>query len=141
MQMMEKIENMLGSKPITLDGGVTITRQPTTRQSNRVMIQFSNGRKRVVHYRCNGDMIRFWSVCVASHLARNLNNGWLAEQLLARNRVVDVVGFTLAPKGGIEAEFAQRATTLQRDELLFYLILIAREADRFAEYVTQKDRE
>ena len=63
----------------------------------------------------------------------------LAREILMRNRFTSVVAFGFGKRDCVEAWIRQRASTLQAEELIFYVGQLAREADRFEYLLTGKD--
>ena len=55
------------------------------------------------------------------------------------NRSTDVVTFRFDRRGGLEGYIEQRAETVSPEELHFYLVCLAREADRLEFLLTGQD--
>lgn len=104
-----------------------------------VTIGFANGRKQGIKYELNGEFLRFRSTILTPAAASALGLERLAAELLERNRDTDVVAFGFSAKGHVEAWIDQRASTLQADELRFYLVALATEADRLEYLLTGRD--
>lgn len=133
---MPTIRGMLGGRRVKLDDTLIATWEPST-----ITIEFADGRKQVVRYREEGEFYIFRSRVVTSRIAWQFDEGRLACDILRRNRAVDAVAFIRARNGDVEGRIVQRIATLQREELLFFLKTLAREADRFEMYLTGRDRE
>ena len=132
---MSKIKALLGGTRTRLAGDLT-----AYWEQGKVTVEFRNGRKQVVRYRSDGEFYSFRSIVIGAAVARDFSEERLAREILTRNRSVDVVGFVRTPDGKVEGRVDQREATLQREELLYYLATLAREADRFEQYLTGKDR-
>ena len=108
-------------------------------RKGRVDVSFSNGRGQAIRYKQRDGLWVFTSRVARPSTVRKHGEGRLARRILERNRVTEIVGFRLTRAGGIEAFFRHRADTLQREELVFFLGVLAREADRFEYLLTGRD--
>lgn len=130
---MPQIRSLLGAARSTYEH-VTIAWEPGV-----VTVQFPSGRGQVLRYAALGEMLRFRTTVLKPAAARELGLEQLAEDLVDRNRETPVVAFGFSTKGHVEAWIDQRASTLQADELRFYLLTLAAEADRLEYLLTGRD--
>jgi hypothetical protein len=128
-----RIKSLLGAKTTRVAGGLTFRWEPGI-----VTVEFINGRRQVISYRLEGDSYIFTSRVVRRATAERIGLERIAREILLRNRLSDVVIFRLSD-AGVEGRIEQRASTLQSEEVSFYLGLLAREADRFEYLLTGRD--
>ena len=131
---MPAIRSLLGGKKVALAPDLR-----ATWRKGRVDVSFSNGRGQAITYKLRGELYLFTSRVARPSTVKKYGAGPLARRILERNRVTEIVGFRLTNAGGIEAFFRHRADTLQREELVFFLAVLAREADRFEYLLTGQD--
>jgi len=130
---MSQIRALLGAVTSSYEG-VELAWSPGT-----VTARFRSGRSQAVTYKLNGELVRFQSTVLKPAAARALDQEKLAADLLERNRDTELVAFGFSSGGHVEAWIDQRASTLQADELRFYLVALAVEADRLEYLLTGKD--
>jgi hypothetical protein len=102
-------------------------------------VVFRNGRSHRVQYRHKGDHYTFRATVATPRVVNEIGYPRLAREVLLRNRVAECVGFRITPEGRLEALIQQRASTLDREELLYYACQLAREADRLEYLLTGRD--
>jgi hypothetical protein len=130
---MPKIRKLLGGK-LTRQSGVRLRWEP-----GAVTVEFANNRRQTVAYCFDEPFYAFSSRIVRADVVEQVGRERVAQELLLRNRHIDVVAFRFDAQGGVEAFVEQRAARLQGDELRFYLLQLAREADRLEFLLTGRD--
>ena len=131
---MSQIKVLLGGNPTKNPDGLTYRWEPGS-----ISVEFPNGRRQLIEYRLAGDFYIFTSRVARRSVVERVGRERIAREILLRNRVTDVVAFRFSNTGSVEGRIEQRATTLQAEELRFYLGLLAREADRFEYLLTGHD--
>ena len=131
---MAQIRDLLGGKRTEGSSGLIFRWEPAS-----VTVEFLNGRRQLIEYRLEGENYIFTSKIARRAVVGRIGRERVAREILLRNRVSDVVSFILNDAGAIEGRIYQRASTLQARELVFYLGLLAREADRFEYLLTGSD--
>ncbi len=132
---MPLIRKLLGKRSVSLPDGLRIQWSPRL-----ITVSFPNDRHQKIHYALKGVRYHFTSRVVPPRVVKELGLGRVSKELLLRNRVTEVVTFGLGPRQGVDAWIIQRADTMQREELLYYVALLAREADRLEFLFTGRDR-
>ena len=84
------------------------------------------------------DLVQVPGDATEGHL-RHLSWKEISREILLRNRLTQVVAFGVRNWYAVEAWVEQRASTLRREKLKFYVAHLAREADRFEFLLTGKD--
>ncbi len=131
---MPQIKALLGGAKTKLSGGLNLFWEPGV-----IDVEFPNGRRQRVDYQLREDQYIFSSRVATAGSLYNISWGELAREILMRNRFTSVVAFGLGKRDCVEAWIRQRASTLQAEELKFYVGQLAREADRFEYLLTGKD--
>ena len=131
---MPMVKRLLGKKKTHRDG---LTFEWTR---GNIQVSFTNGRHQAVRYCEQGDTLVFTSKIAPAKTVRKLGEEIVTEELLLRNRVTEVVTFGFGPRNCVEASIVQKLSTLQQEELYFYVGLLAREADRLEYVLTGGDR-
>ena len=131
---MPQIKSLLGGARTKLSEGLSLHWQPGV-----IQVEFPNGRKQGIQYQLEGDHYLLTSQVATPGSLRNISWEDLSREILLRNRVTSVVAFGFGKRDTVEAWIRQRASTLQSEELKFYVALLAREADRFEYLLTGKD--
>ena len=131
---MPQIRALLGGAKTELAGGLTLFWE-----SGVIDVEFPNGRRQKVQYQLREDQYIFSSRVATAGSLFNISWGELAREILMRNRFTSVVAFGLGKRDCVEPWIRQRASTLQAEELKFYVGQFAREADRFEYLLTGKD--
>lgn len=108
-----------------------------------VTVQWPNsGRGHDVRFQQDSakDTLTLWALVARAAQIRHITDGDLAKILLAQNRAARVVAFRReGRRGSVEASVVCRASTLSIKELGFYLLILAREADRLEHLLTGED--
>jgi len=130
-----RIRELLGERRVSLPDGVEIQWSP-----GLITVSFRNDRHQNIRYVLKGVRYHFTSRVAPPRAVKKLGLGRVSKELLLRNRVTEVVTFGLGPRQGVDAWIIQRADTMQREELLYYVVLLAREADRLEFLFTGRDR-
>lgn len=81
------------------------------------------------------------SVVIGQARVAGLGRAELLPRLWERNRVTNVVAFTLDKRGRLIGQIEQIAETLDLDELATYLHWLARECDGLEYLLTGQDKE
>ena len=131
---MDNIRNLLGADKVQTHDGLTLLWE-----EGRITVEFRNERSHKVQYRLSGDQYTFRSAVATARVVDEVGHTRVAREILLRNRVAECVGFRLTPRGRLEALVRQRASTLHRDELIYYVCQLAREADRLEYLLTGRD--
>lgn len=111
-------------------------------ESGRLQVTFPSGRTQRIRYEERNAAIRLATV-VAYHSdleANGLDTESVAHLVLRRNRETRVVAFGLGRDQRIVAWVTTPREHLQARELVYYVITLAREADRFEYLLTRSDR-
>lgn len=132
---MPRIRELLGERRVSLPDGLVVHWSP-----GLITVSFRNDRQQKIRYAERDARYHFTSRVAPPRAVKKLGLGRVSKELLLRNRVTEVVTFGLGAKNGVEAWIIQRAATLQREELLYYVVLLAREADRLEFLLTGRDR-
>ena len=132
---MPRIRKLLGKPSLSLPDGLRIQWSPRL-----ITVFFPNDRHQRIRYALKDVRYHFTSRVAPPRVVKKLGLGRVSKELLLRNRVTEVVTFGLGPRQGIDAWIIQRADTMQREELLYYVVLLAREADRLEFLFTGRDR-
>jgi hypothetical protein len=130
-----RIRELLGERSVSVPDGPEIQWSPGV-----ITVAFRNDRRQRIRYELKGVRYHFTSRVAPPRAVKKLGLGRVAKELLLRNRVTEVVTFGLGPRHGVDAWIIQRAATMQREELLYYVVLLAREADRLEFLFTGRDR-
>ena len=109
-------------------------------QDGEALVSFPDGRMQTIYVRRAGDSYLLTSRVIGSTKVANMEPTDLACQIWSRNRVTDVVEFTLDESGRLIGRIEQVAETLNRNELEFYLIALAQECDRLEYLLTGRDQ-
>lgn len=95
------------------------------------VITFPDGRGQTILFHSEGDRYVLTSVVIGSRRVSNLGRSRLLPLIWERNHETNVVGFNLDRRGRVIGRIEQVTKTVDRDELHYYLELLARECDRF----------
>jgi hypothetical protein len=131
---MPQIKALLGGKLTGDSEGLVYRWEPGV-----VWVEFLNGRRQMIRYDLDDGIYIFTSRVAGPSAVERVGRERIAEEILLRNRVADVVSFRFSRAGGVEGRIEQRVDTLQAEELRFYLGLLAQEADRFEYLITGHD--
>ena len=130
---MDPIRRLLGSAVDERDGLVMHW------SPGRIDVEFANGRHQSIRYHLEDGHYTFSSTVATEQVVSDIGKRKVARRILLRNRTIEVVGFRITKPGLLEAWIDQRAETLQRDELFYYVMQLAREADRLEFLLTGDD--
>jgi hypothetical protein len=97
-------------------------------------IVFPNERRQRVAVEHQGERYVLTSVVLKSRQVEEIGRTEVLIRLWQRNRETSVVAFSLDKWGQLVGQIEQLAETIDSEELVFYLKLLARECDQF-EYV------
>lgn len=130
------IRKLLGGKVVEVEG------HRIEWEAGRLHVTFPGGRTQGVRYQERDGTVRLTSnVAYRSELdLLGLSDEQLAHDVLRRNRETRVVTFGFGKDRRIEAWVTTPYEHLQKQELLYYLVTLAREADRFEYLLTRGDR-
>lgn len=104
-------------------------------------VEFGGGRRQSVRYKIHDGVVELISTaCTRATTEEYWDDYELGRQLLEWNRRPGTAGFRVTRQERIEAWSAHRLETLQRRELEFYVVAVARAADRAELVLTGKDR-
>lgn len=108
----------------------------------KLVVTFPGGRMQQVSYQVEGGRVRLATTVLSPREVRRLKakSDEIAHLILRRNRATRMVAFGLGRSDAIEAWIVTPHETLQRAELLHYLIALAREGDRFEFLLGRHDR-
>jgi hypothetical protein len=105
-----------------------------------ILVKFGNGRhQRVKVSRKRKDRYVMTSIVLKQKQVDEIGRTRILPRLWQRNRSVNVVTFSLSRKGDLIGQIEQVAETIDADELVFYVELLARECDQFEYLLTGKD--
>lgn len=111
-------------------------------ESGRLQVAFPSGRTQRIRYEERNAAVRLVTVVAyrADLEANGLDTESVAHLILRRNRETRVVAFGLGRDLRIEAWVSTPKEHLQARELVYYVMTLAREADRFEYLLTRSDR-
>jgi len=130
------LRKLMGAK-VTEVGGHRIEWSP-----GKLLVIFPSGRTQWVRYEERNGTVRLVSnVAYRSETsALGLSDEQLAHDILRRNRETRVVAFGFGKDRRVEAWVTTPREQLEKRELLYYLVTLAREADRYEYLLTRGDR-
>lgn len=130
------IRRLLGGRVVEVEG------HRIEWESGKLRVTFPSGRTQWVRYQERDGTVRLTSnVAYRSELdPLGLDDEQLAHDILRRNRETRVVTFGFGRDRRVEAWVTTPREHLQTKELLFYLVTLAREADRYEYLLTRSDR-
>lgn len=131
---MSQVKALLGGRRTTYDGGLVLHWSP-----GEIRAVFRNGRSQGVRYEIGLDEVELVSTVATRGVLDALGRDRVAEEILVRNRLAEVVRFSIGKYSRLEASCSHRLSTLQPEELRFYVAVLAREADRLEYLLTGKD--
>lgn len=103
----------------------------------------TSGRRQRVHLERRDDRYRFWSVVARAALVTQNTEAWrdLAYRAWRKNALKEVIGFAFDRDDRLIGVVEHPAATLDHEELVLQLEIVARECDRFEHKLTGADRE
>jgi len=116
------------------------TKLKVTYKNGEAAVAFPDGRNQTIQIRRAGERYLLTSRVIGSTRAGNMEPADLACQIWSRNRVTDVVEFALDESGRLIGRIEQVADALNRNELEFYLTVLAQECDRLEYLLTGRDQ-
>lgn len=130
------VRRLLGGRVVDVEG------HRIEWEANWLLVTFPSGRTQRIRYEKRDGTVRLISkVAYRSELdSLGVPLEQVARDILRRNRETRVVAFGLGKDRRVEAWVSAPAEHLQRRELLFYLVTLAREADRYEYLLTRGDR-
>jgi len=109
-------------------------------EPGKVLAEFGrSGRAQRISYRLDGDRLELVSSVATPAGVSAIGPELVALEILQRNRLTELVGFRLGKHDRLEGWVEQHSPTMHRDDLVFCLTLLAREADRFEQALTGVD--
>jgi hypothetical protein len=103
------------------------------------LVEFPGGRKQVVSAQMAGERLVLLSRVLGNARVDGMGVATLLPQVWQRNRQTRCVAFGIDESGRLVGRIEQMAATLQPEELVFYLALLARECDQFEFALTGRD--
>ena len=117
---------------------------PWDRRGRRCVVRFSEkGRKQVVRVERQNDLYVFTSIVLRAEDVpgnRKLKRD-LVYRAWRKNALKEMVTFSYDEEGNMVGVIQQPVSTMDDEELMIYLDVLAKEADRFEFKLTGKDRE
>jgi hypothetical protein len=112
------------------------------RSKNSATITFGKDtieRKQAVSFSCFKKYIVFESLVMKKINIQGIGYHQILQKMWQRNNSVDLVGFCINEKGNLVGQITQLLDFLDYDEFEFYILSLAREADRFEYILTGAD--
>ena len=100
---------------------------------------FPNGRKQRFYIIEQGKYYSFRSVILNKSKVKQYYIDWLLPFLWQQNKETPLVSFQINEDGRLIGKISQLIESLDRDELLFYIEVLAKECDRLEYALTGKD--
>jgi hypothetical protein len=116
---------------------------PWERDGSRIEVRLGDGtRRQIVHLKRSHGFYRFWSIVAPSSFVTKNDKHWrdLAYKVWRKNDAKDIVGFSFDAHDRLIGSVDQPAETLDPEEIVFYVDLVARECDRFEYRLSGQDR-
>ncbi|HMR67611.1 MAG TPA: hypothetical protein PKE64_26670 [Anaerolineae bacterium] len=102
-------------------------------------VRFRNGRHQVIEVDRRNEHYVMTSPVLGKHEVEKIGRSRVLARLWQRNRETNVVAFSLDKQGQLVGQIEQLAATIDQEELVFYLELLARECDQFEYALTGED--
>jgi hypothetical protein len=131
---MSDLSRLLRSIAGKLDGGVSI--RPSEKGA---LITFANGRRQLVVILREDRHYVMVSLVIGASRVQQYGLADLLPRVWLKNRETHCVAFGLDSKHRLVGRINQIADTLDREELAYYLLLLARECDQFEYSLTGQD--
>lgn len=104
-----------------------------------LLVTFQNGRRQHITISRKQDRYVMSSVVLKRKQVEELGRTQVLARLWQRNRNINVVTFSLDQQGHLMGQIEQLAETIDVEEFIFYIELLARECDQFEYVLTGKD--
>lgn len=127
-----------------IDSLITKRGLPWERRGRRCVIRFSEkGRKQVVRFERQNGLYVFTSIvlCAEDVPGNRKFKRDLIYRAWRKNALKEIITFSYDEEGNMVGVIQQPASTMDDKELMIYLDVLAKEADRFEFKLTGKDRE
>jgi len=108
---------------------------------NAILVTFSNNRRQALSVDRQNDHYVMTSVVLGRTRVNRVGRSRLLPLLWQRNREANIVAFSLDKRGRLVGQIEQLVETIDPQELVFYIELLARECDQFEYALSGKDLE
>ena len=126
----------------SIDQAIASDRLAWRREDTAITVGLWHGHQQRVHLEKHGDHYRFWSVVAGSAQVTASDSGWrsLAYRAWRKNDLKELVAFSFDREDRLIGVIEQPAATLDRQELVLYINVLATECDRFEYQLSGQDR-
>lgn len=104
-----------------------------------LLVAFQNGHRQRIKISRKLDRYIISSVVLKCKQVEEIGRTRVLTRLWQRNRNINVVTFSLDQSGQLIGQIEQLAETIDAEEFVFYIELLARECDQFEYALTGKD--
>jgi hypothetical protein len=104
-----------------------------------VEVIFRNGRSQMITIESQNERYILTSMVLKQNQVKKIGRPQVLARLWSRNRETDVVIYSLDKKGQLVGQIEQLKETIDPEELVFYLEVLARECDQFEYALTGED--
>lgn len=104
-----------------------------------LLVTFQNGRRQRIKISRKQERYVMFSVVLKRKHVEEIGRTQVLARLWQRNRSINVVTFSLDQSGHLIGQVEQLAETIDVEEFIFYIELLARECDQFEYVLTGKD--
>lgn len=131
---MDQIERLMTNRGFLPDSQLEVSYK-----AGSAKVKFASGRSQIIRIERQADAYVLTSVVLGTDRTRDQRKA-LVDRLWRRNRQTDVVNFTFDRQNRLVGRVEHPATTLDAEELFFYLSRLAIECDRMEYLLTGENR-
>lgn len=131
---MKKIEKLL--KEIA---NLRIDHSVVRNKNGHLSVEFLSGRQQRIYIDRKGAYYKIWSISLHKSKVQEIGETKIIQDLWFKNRQTDVVGFCIDKKGRLVGSIQQLAEAIDKEELIFYIHILAKECDRLEYLFSGKD--
>jgi len=108
-------------------------------KNGHLWVEFLDGRQQRVFIDQKSKYYKIWSIVLHRSKVEGYGEVNLIQYVWNKNRQTDVVDFYIDKKGRMVGSILQLAETIDYDELVFYIHILAKESDRLEFLLSGKD--
>ncbi len=108
-------------------------------RNGHLSVEFLSGRQQRIFIDRRDKYYKMWSVILSNSKVEEFGEVKLIQNIWNKNRQTDVVGFCIDKKNRLIGSIQQLAETIDREELIFYIHILAKECDRLEYLFSGKD--
>ena len=108
--------------------------------NGQLWIIFPDNRKQRINILQQGKYFTFRSVVLGKAKVNQYYEDWLLSYIWQENKETPLVSYQIDKKGRLTGRITQLTETLDKEELLFYIEVLAKECDRMEYLLTGKDQ-